>query len=256
MNRVKALKNKVIEIHSKCKKFTDWVRQIGIVYWIIMLSILLAILLVTMPNDLWNKFWLSIKAQMHLTVLVLAFCTVTVSLVWKTGQRIDVWAFLVFNLHGRRAHWLDWIMLTITQVGSGGFAIAVALVYYLKANQPLAYEIAIGSLSLWLIVELMKFLICRTRPYVKLTNTRIVGSRAGGHSFPSGHTSQSFFLAALLSNYYQFALSGWLILFTVALLVGVTRMYIGMHYPRDILGGAVLGTFWGLFGVLVNNFIL
>lgn len=253
---MKVLKNKVVEVHSKCKKFADWVRQIGIVYWIIILSILLAFFLITMPNDLWNKFWLSIKAQRHLTVLVLAFCIVTVSLVWKTGQRIDEWAFLVFNLHGRRARWLDRTMLALTQIGSGVFAVGIAMIYFLVGNQPFAYEIVLGSLSLWLVVELMKFLICRTRPYIKLTDTRIVGSRAGGHSFPSGHTSQSFFLAALFSNYYQFALTGWLILLAVALLVSITRMYVGMHYPRDILGGSVLGTFWGLFGVLLNNFIL
>lgn len=253
---MKALKNKVIEVHSKCKKFGDWVRQIGIVYWIILISILLAFFLVTMPSNLWNEFWINIKAQKHLAILVLIFCTITVSLVWKTGQRLDEWAFLVFNLRGRRARWLDGTMLTITQIGSGVFAVGIAMMYFLIGNQTFAYEIVLGSLSLWLVVELMKFLICRTRPYIKLTDTRIVGSRAGGHSFPSGHTSQSFFLAALFSNYYQFALPGWLMLFAVALLVSITRMYVGMHYPRDILGGSVLGTFWGLFGVILSNSII
>lgn len=249
------MKNRVVKIRSKCKKFADWVRQIDIIYWIVITSMLLVIFLILMPKELWIIFGESIKKQKHLAVLVLIFCLTAVSLVWKAGQRIDVWAFLAFNLRGRRARWLDLTMLAVTQLGSGGFALVIALIYFLSANQSLAYEIIIGSLSLWLVVELMKFLICRTRPYIKLTNTRIVGSRAGGHSFPSGHTSQSFFLAALLSSYYQFSLPGWLILYAVALLVGITRMYVGMHYPRDILGGAVLGNFWGLFGVLVNQFV-
>lgn len=249
------MKNKIIVIHSKCKKFADWIRQIGIIYWIVITSILLVIFLILMPKELWSIFGESIKKQKHLAVLIIIFCVTAVSLVWKAGQRVDVWAFLVFNLHGRRARWLDRTMLAITQIGSGGFALGIAMIYFLMSNLSLAYKIILGSLSLWLVVEFMKFLICRTRPYIKLTNTRIVGSRAGGHSFPSGHTSQSFFLAALLSNYYQFSLPGWLILYAVALLVGITRMYVGMHYPRDILGGAVLGTFWGLFGVLVNQFI-
>jgi hypothetical protein len=191
MNQVKNMKNKIIKVQSKCKKFADWVSQIGIIYWICIISILLVIFLVLMPKELWNVFWESIKKQKHLAVLILIFCMTAVSLVWKAGQRIDVWAFLVFNLHGRRARWLDWTMLSVTQLGSGGFALGIAMIYFLSANQSLAYEIILGSLSLWLIVELMKFLICRTRPYIKLTNTRIVGSRAGGHSFPSGHTSQS-----------------------------------------------------------------
>ena len=249
------MKNKIIKIHSKCKKFAAWIRQIDIIYWFIITGILLALFLIFMPKELLSLFWESVKKQKHLAVLVLIFCITSISLVWKVGQRIDVWAFLVFNLHGRRARWLDRIMLAVTQLGSGGFALVIAFICFLTANQSLAYEIILGSLSLWLVVELMKFLICRTRPYIKLTNTRIVGSRAGGHSFPSGHTSQAFFLAALLSNYYHFSLPGWLILYAVALMVGITRMYVGMHYPRDILGGAVLGTFWGLFGVLVNQFV-
>jgi membrane-associated phospholipid phosphatase len=48
---------------------------------------------------------------------------------------------------------------------------------------------------------------------------------------------------------------GWLSLYIIALLVGITRIYIGMHYPRDVLGGAVFGTFWGLLGVIINTFV-
>jgi len=245
----------VHKIHAKCIRLADWFRNVSIVYWIIGLGILLSIALIFMPGYLWEYFWVRIKTQKHLVALVLIFCLVAVSLVWKTGQRIDVWAFKVFNLHGLHTRWLDWTMLGITQIGSGIFAMAIAVFFFLKVNHLLAYEVVLGSLSLWLVVELMKALICRTRPYIKLADARIVGSRAGGHSFPSGHTSQIFFLAALISHYHHFALSGWLILYGVALLVGITRIYVGMHYPRDVMGGAALGTAWGLFGVIVNSYI-
>ena len=245
----------VKEIHAKCLRTAEWFRRINSVYWVIALSILLAIALILMPGYLWEYYWRSIRGQKQLLVLILLFSLVAVSLVWKTGQRLDVWAFKVFNLRGRRERWLDWAMLALTQLGTGVFAMGVAIIFFLTVNHTLAYEVVLGTLSLWLVVELMKTLICRTRPYIKLTDTRIVGSRAGGHSFPSGHTSQSFFLAALISHYHQFDISGWLILYSVALLVGITRMYVGMHYPRDVLGGAALGTAWGLFGMIVNSYI-
>ncbi|HEX2945269.1 MAG TPA: phosphatase PAP2 family protein [Clostridia bacterium] len=245
----------VHKIKAKCLRTAEWFRRISIVYWIIGLSILLTLALVFMPSYLWEHFWIRLKAQKHLITLVLVFCLVGVSLVWKTGQSIDVWAFKVFNLHGLHTRWMDWTMLGITQIGSGIFAMGLAVIFFLKVNHLLAYEIVIGSLSLWLVVEFLKVVICRTRPYIKLADARIVGSRAGGHSFPSGHTSQIFFLAALISHYHQFNLSGWLILYGVALLVGVTRIYVGMHYPRDVMGGAALGTAWGLFGVIVNSYI-
>lgn len=245
----------VREVHAKCIRTAEWFRNIKIIYWIIGLCTLLAIALIFMPSYLWEYYWLRIKGQKHLLVLVFLFSLVTVSLVWKTGQQIDVWIFKTFNLRARRERWLDWTMLGITQLGTGVFAMGIAVLFFLTVGHALAYEVVLGTLSLWLVVELIKALICRTRPYIKLTDTRIVGSRAGGHSFPSGHTSQSFFLAALISHYHQFSLSGWLILYGVALLIGITRIYVGMHYPRDVLGGAALGTAWGLFGVIVNSYI-
>jgi len=101
----------------------------------------------------------------------------------------------------------------------------------------------------------MKVLIHRTRPYIKLENIRIVGSRESGRSFPSGHTCQAFFLATLLLQYYHVNLYLWLLLYAIAGLVGITRIYVGMHYPRDVLGGAILGTTWGLLGVIVNSYM-
>jgi membrane-associated phospholipid phosphatase len=44
------------------------------------------------------------------------------------------------------------------------------------------------------------------------------------------------------------------LLYTIAFLVGITRMYIGAHYPRDVLAGAILGSIWGLLGVILNPF--
>jgi membrane-associated phospholipid phosphatase len=99
----------------------------------------------------------------------------------------------------------------------------------------------------------MKVLIRRSRPYSKLTNIRVVGDRAGGHSFPSGHTSQSFFMASLMSHYFHTSILITFLIYAIAFLVGITRMYVGMHYPRDVLGGAVLGTAWGLVGVMINS---
>ena len=44
------------------------------------------------------------------------------------------------------------------------------------------------------------------------------------------------------------------LLYTIALLVGITRMYVGAHYPRDVLAGAILGSAWGLLGAIVNGY--
>lgn len=254
-NTMKTKRLRIIDFLNKCRKTAERLRHINIIYWIAGIIIILAVFLASMPFSLWEYFAQRLMDQRYFIALISAFCIIAVSLIWKKGQNIDVWVFTIFNTHGRRGSWLDLSMLGITQIGSGAFALGIAIVYFIRVNRPLAYEIILGSLTLWLAVELMKALIRRKRPYVKLNNIRIVGTRAGGHSFPSGHTSQSFFMATLLSNYYGSDLTGALILYIAALLVGITRMYVGMHYPRDVLGGAVLGTVWGLFGVIINSYV-
>ena len=85
---------------------------------------------------------------------------------------------------------------------------------------------------------------------------RIVGYRARGRSFPSGHTSQSFFIATLMVQHFHANFLLAVLIYTVAVLVGITRMYVGAHYPRDVIAGAILGSAWGLVGVIVEGYVL
>jgi membrane-associated phospholipid phosphatase len=101
----------------------------------------------------------------------------------------------------------------------------------------------------------MKLIIRRKRPFLHLKEIRIVGERARGHSFPSGHTSQAFFLATLLLQHFNAVFAGGIIIYIIALLVGITRIYIGVHYPRDVIGGSVLGTAWGIVWAIINSYI-
>ena len=188
--------------------------------------------------------------------MLLVFSLLAVSLVWSAGQRLDVWAFLFFNLRGSRPVWLDRTMLGFTQIGSGFAALAIGLILFLTGDRLVAYELILGTLTLWIVVELVKALVRRSRPFIRVTEAHIVGYRAVGRSFPSGHTSQAFFMATLLASHFH--LSAWVVflLYAIALIVGFTRMYVGAHYPRDVLAGAILGSAWGLLGVLVDGYVL
>jgi len=190
-----------------------------------------------------------------LSCMLLVFSLLAVSLVWSVGQRLDVWAFTFFNLWGRRPVWLDKAMLAFTQIGSGMAALAIGLILFLSGDRLGAYELILGTLTLWIVVELVKALVRRSRPFIRVTETRIVGYRAGGRSFPSGHTSQIFFMATLMAKYFHF--SAWIVflMYALALVVGITRMYVGAHYPRDVLAGAILGSAWGLLGGIVFGYV-
>ncbi|MCX7773690.1 MAG: phosphatase PAP2 family protein [Clostridia bacterium] len=243
-----------LQVHLFWKRIISRVRRVRLIYWVIAIILLLALFISLKPEFMWEYFWPKIEAQGHFLTLVLIFSFVAVSLVWKKGQSIDVWVFNLFNRPGERPAWFDKLMLALTQLGSSAFAFVLAGLYLILGKRHLGYEIILGTLVLWLMVELIKILVRRTRPYIKLKKIRIVGSRARGHSFPSGHTSQAFYLANMLLHYYQADFFGALALYALALTVGVTRIYVGMHYPRDVLGGAILGTGWGILSMIVNSY--
>ena len=180
-----------------------------------------------MPSYVRLMFWHGLAAHGALASMLLVFSLLTISLLWSAGQRLDAWAFLFFNLRGPRPLWLDRLMLGFTQIGNGIAGLVVALIFFVAGERLLAYEIVLGILTLWLVVELAKALLHRRRPFIRLTQARVVGHRAGGRSFPSGHTSQVFFMATLLAQHFHARVWAALLLYGIALLLGITRMYVG-----------------------------
>ena len=224
--------------------------------WMVFLAASLVLFLAWMPAQMRTIIWHALVARGILSSMLLIFSLLAISLVWSVGQRVDVWAFLVFNLRGSRPVWLDWTMLGFTQIGSGMAALAIGLILFFVGDHLVAYEFILGSLTLWMVVELVKAVVRRSRPSFRVAQARIIGYRAIGLSFPSGHTSQAFFMATLMAPYFHASAWAVFLLYTIALLVGITRMYVGAHYPRDVLAGAILGSAWGLLGVLVNGYVL
>ena len=86
----------------------------------------------------------------------------------------------------------------------------------------------------------IKNLFKRRRPFLVHERARLIGRRPKDSSFPSGHTAAAFAGATMLSV----ALPSFAPLFWIfAVLVGFSRVYQGVHFPADVVVGAVLGTF-------------
>jgi undecaprenyl-diphosphatase len=141
---------------------------------------------------------------------------------------------------GLRTGWLDWFFIALSWIGSSGavwlalaFAIAVA-----RRRPAIFLTVLVADLAADLLADAGKELVARHRPF----ETQL-GPRSSTHSFPSGHAATSFACATVLSFYvprYRVACFG------LAALVALSRVYNGMHYPTDVLAGALLGVIIGL----------
>jgi membrane-associated phospholipid phosphatase len=127
----------------------------------------------------------------------------------------------------------------ITALGSGLFYVPVILWVYWCVNEKKGQWLALLLLlSVW-INSALKVLLRQPRPYFLDPSVGI--STASGYGLPSGHAQQAlvFWAAALPGPLGK--RPAWLIAGVAALVLGFTRLYLGLHFPTDILGGWFLG---------------
>ena len=155
-----------------------------------------------------------------------------------------------------RADWLDPIMIGITYLGNAGiFWIALSiLLLCLPRRRKLGLTCGASLIFDLLAVNLfIKKVVARVRPYEVIEGlTKIIGEQSD-YSFPSGHTAASFAVATVLLMRAPKKLS--VPMFVLACLISLSRLYVGVHHPTDILGGALIGALCGILAVYLIDFI-
>jgi len=161
-------------------------------------------------------------------------------------MELRIFEFIIENFHNPV---MDFLMQVISFLGGAVIWVAVGIVLlFLKKYRVVGVFTIAATLITILLCEFgLKLLFMRERPFV-VHDFDLIVSEPYGSSFPSSHTAQSFAGAVPL-----FAGKKWwgITALIFAALVGFSRMYLLVHFPSDVLAGAVFGSVIGVIAVVI-----
>ena len=154
-----------------------------------------------------------------------------------------------------RTPWLDWLAPKITFLCKGGWlwiAIAVLCLVW-KKHRRCGFNMAMGLILCGLFGNiLLKHLVARSRPcWIRAIDMLV--AIPTDYSFPSGHSMASFASAVVLLQYDRRIGIPALIL---AALIALSRLYLYVHFPTDVLVGTLMGILFGILAPRIVEYIL
>lgn len=157
-------------------------------------------------------------------------------------QKADAAAFLAINSlpHPKLAN--DFFIILTTMFNRGDAWLAGLILATMRDHRHAAVIRDVLP-ALWLTAGTVegpiKQVFRRQRPYVSVVRAVVIGKKPGNYSFPSGHSAAAFGGAYLLARHYPRLAP---LFYAIAATVGFSRVYLGAHYPGDVLSGAAVGS--------------
>ena len=144
-----------------------------------------------------------------------------------------------------RSDLLDGLMPVVTALGDGGIlwivtaAVLLLIPKHRKTGAAIAAALVLGAIC---CNVLLKPLVARVRPCGVNTAVQLLIPRPDDFSFPSGHTCAAF---ACCVTWARFAARRWVkvLCLVLAALMGLSRLYVGVHFPSDVIAGCAAGCF-------------
>lgn len=137
----------------------------------------------------------------------------------------------------------DAAVVEFTSLGNSGilFIVAGVVLLLFKKTRRLGVAALLALLIGFLITNLtLKPLVSRPRPWLDVEGLIHLLGESAYRSFPSGHATSAFAFAFALRYGTERKWLKWLAMI-VAILMGLSRLYVGVHYPTDVLGGVLVG---------------
>lgn len=199
-----------------------------------------------------TQYWLSPHMMFHASlVLAIPFVLLVLANLFGWGWLSQLDATISLNIIESQSGFLTPLFIAITQLGGIVVTISLLIViglylYRQKKRLDLAiWFILTVALGAGALNQFFKFLFKRSRPAIQHLVVQ------GGYSFPSGHSMGSIILYGaivfLIVRLGKKKSIKWATLFIAILIIGaigISRIYLGVHYPSDVIGGYSLGAAW------------
>jgi undecaprenyl-diphosphatase len=154
----------------------------------------------------------------------------------------------------RRPRWNLWMQI-ISGLGNGGFLWLACGAFLLLTHTYRMLGISLicaQAVGVLITNFLIKPIVARTRPFRKLKALHPLIKPPTDWSFPSGHTTSSVSASVILFLGLPYYVGIPMLL--IGILIAFSRMYVGVHYPSDILGGIVVGAFAAWAGTMLTTY--
>jgi membrane-associated phospholipid phosphatase len=157
----------------------------------------------------------------------------------------------LFFFSNHRSPFSNTLFLFITRMGEELAFLLLTLWFVYKKDRKTALKIGATGLSVLIISIILKYIFSHPRPITFFEEQGIMDkfnlvngyTLRGTNSFPSGHTMASFALYSVIALHFSHKKMLKTACLTVAILVGVSRVYLGAHFPEDVLLGSAMGIF-------------
>jgi undecaprenyl-diphosphatase len=191
--------------------------------------------------------------KLIISVLVLAVCTFCFFEIADNFNKAEIRHFdlpVIAYVQGFISDNMTSAMLVVTVLGSvkgvSAITLVIVLLLWIKRYRRLSIYLAVSvALGAGIFNRILKYIFKRQRPDIM----RVV--QETGYSFPSGHSMGSMILyGCLVFILFRIAKSGWskvigtVAAFALIVCIGISRIYLGVHYPSDVLGGYAAGLIW------------
>jgi len=159
----------------------------------------------------------------------------------ETIQQLDITIFRMFNNLAGTLPWLNPIIIFFAEYAIFALALFMFILWVCKRSMRKPLIIAfIAFIVAAIIAKLTGLLFSHTQPFAELPNVFQLIEKKVGNAFPSDHTATAFAVCTTLFLGSKSKRRPYHII--LAILIGVSRIWVGVHYPIDVLTGALIGT--------------